>query len=97
MRILALALTLPLAACAGGSLGYATGPAATMQRDVAQCRDIATHAGGAKETALETALGATIIGYPIALARSTDVQRKAWATCMTDRGYVYSLADPRAK
>jgi hypothetical protein len=82
-------------ACGGYQLGYAQGAhgqtQAQFKLDQLTCKDEATTvANSAERQAQAFALGATLVGYPIAIHQVRQHTREAFGACMTARGYKYT-------
>lgn len=90
MRCWIAVIGLMLSGCAF-QLGNAAAHGKTLEQaelDSLACKDQAqTAANDGAHVAGETALGATLVGLPGAIAWDRSTQRHAYAQCMSERGY----------
>ena len=93
-----ISLALLCGACSSFTLGYVERQTGKTDDDRALamlvCKDQAAQAmqQGAQQVG-QFLLGFTVVGYPIALQRERDVQRDAFAACMSDKGYSVKRAN----
>lgn len=92
MRLILLALVLPLAGCGTFPLGTSYPEHGQTQAETDQsilfCKDQARDAANTDgRVAASFIAGLTIVGAPIAIAEERRKQREVFAECMTARGY----------
>jgi hypothetical protein len=93
----AIVTCLSLCGCATFNLGtvkpQAERTADQQQLDTLTCKDQARLAAEAPgEQTREFLLGLTLVGYPLAIMDDRIVQRQAFTTCMTEKGYAVTPA-----
>jgi hypothetical protein len=93
--MLTIIVALLCSACGSYPLGYAKGEQGQthqqFQVDMLTCKDeAATAANTSERQAQAFALGATLVGYPVAIHQIRQNTREAYGACMTTRGYKYT-------
>lgn len=90
-----IAAALLCSACGSYPLGYSQGQHGQTKEqftlDQLACKDQATAVANAPERQAEAfALGATLVGYPVARQQIQQHTREEFGSCMTTRGYKYT-------
>lgn len=95
IKIITLTSALLLGGCTSFQLGTVQGRADRTvdqrQLDILTCKDAAVTAANAPgQQAKEALLGATLVGYPAAVASDRAKQRTTFDACMNAKGYTVS-------